>query len=205
MSNEAPITLTLKLEGVNAPWVVIRANDPNQAQQYLDAVAAGGLGDAIARAESGLQSAYNVNKGLGGVTEAAPTGNPFAPAGNNQPAAWDQQQAPQATIQQAPPQNFPQYQEPVPSHQGFQQPQGYQQPQQAAPQQSFAPQGGAPGAPLVQGVPAKLVQSKPGAAKVWQAWADPRPAAQTDHMQKTDDPNHPGLNAGTHKLWAFIR
>ena len=31
------------------------------------------------------------------------------------------------------------------------------------------------------------------------------PKDATEHMQKTDDVNHPGLNAGTHKLWKFIR
>lgn len=210
MSDEAPITVTLKLEGAGAPWLVLRSNDPNQAQQQLDAIAAGGLGDAMARAESALQAAYNVNKTLGGVTQQAPTGNPFGAAPAGQPAAWDVPQAPQNTIQQAPPQNFPQHQEPVPSQHG--QPQ-YQQPQQygQAPQQQYqqppqqAAPAGVPGAPLVQGIPAKMVSSKPGAAKQWQAWADPRPASTTEYMEKTDDPNHPGLNAGTHKLWMFIR
>lgn len=201
--NEAPITVTIKLEGPSAPWLVLRANDPNQAQQYLDAIAAGGMGDAMHRAESALQASYNVSKGLGGTTESAPVGNPFDPAPPNQPAAWDQPQQGQM-IQSAPPQQFQQqappqtYGIPAQATQPYGQPQYQQQPPQA-------PQGAVPGAPLVQGVPAKMVSSKPGAAKQWQAWADPRPASMTDHMEKTDNPQHPGLNAGTHKLWMFIR
>jgi hypothetical protein len=64
--------------------------------------------------------------------------------------------------------------------------------------------GGTPGAPLVAGMPAKLVEGTSAKGK-WQAWADPRPKDQTDHMQKTDDVHHPGIIAGTHKLWKFIR
>lgn len=193
----AAITVTLKLEGAGAPWIVLRANDPNQAQQYLDAIAAGGLGDAISRAESSLQAAYNAGAILGARTEQAPSQGQ---------AAWDAPQQPQNTIQAAPPQNFEQpqaygqQQAYPPAQQAYAPPaQAYQPPpQQAAP-------AGVPGAPLVQGVPAKLVASKPGAAKPWQAWADPRTQEATAHMEKTDDPNHPGLNAGTHKLWLWIR
>jgi hypothetical protein len=64
--------------------------------------------------------------------------------------------------------------------------------------------GGTPGAPLVAGMPAKLVEGTSAKGK-WQAWADPRPKDQTDHMTKTDDINDPGLLNGTKKLWKFIR
>jgi hypothetical protein len=64
--------------------------------------------------------------------------------------------------------------------------------------------GATPGAPLVAGMPAKLISGS-SAKGPWQAWADPRPKEATDHMQKTDDVNHPGLAAGSHKLWKFIR
>jgi hypothetical protein len=57
---------------------------------------------------------------------------------------------------------------------------------------------------MVAGMPAKLVSGS-SARGPWQAWADPRPKDATDHMAKTDDVNHPGLAAGTHKLWKFIR
>jgi hypothetical protein len=64
--------------------------------------------------------------------------------------------------------------------------------------------GGTPGAPLVNGMPAKLV-SGTSARGPWQAWADPRPKEQTDHMAKTEDVNDPGLANGTKKLWKWIR
>lgn len=51
--------------------------------------------------------------------------------------------------------------------------------------------------------PAKLIDKG-----TWKAWADPRPQAATAHLGKdanTDDPQHPGLVAGTHKFWKFIR
>jgi hypothetical protein len=57
---------------------------------------------------------------------------------------------------------------------------------------------------MVAGMPAKLVSGS-SARGPWQAWADPRPKEATDHMTKTDDVNHPGLAAGSHKLWKFIR
>jgi hypothetical protein len=57
---------------------------------------------------------------------------------------------------------------------------------------------------MVAGMPAKLVSGS-SAKGPWQAWADPRPKEATDHMQKTDDVNHPGLANGTMKLWKFIR
>jgi hypothetical protein len=64
--------------------------------------------------------------------------------------------------------------------------------------------GATPGAPMVAGMPAKLISGS-SARGPWQAWADPRPKEATDHMAKTDDVNHPGLAAGTHKLWKFLR
>ena len=80
--------------------------------------------------------------------------------------------------------------------------------QQAPPQQQYqqpAPQQNAtPGAPMVAGMPAKLVSGNKN-GRQWQAWADPRPKEVTEHMQRTDDPNHPGLAQGTHSLWKFIR
>ena len=79
------------------------------------------------------------------------------------------------------------------------------QAQQAAAAAPAAPAAGAtPGAPMVAGMPAKLVSGS-SAKGPWQAWADPRPKEATDHMQKTDDVNHPGLALGSHKLWKFIR
>jgi hypothetical protein len=64
-----------------------------------------------------------------------------------------------------------------------------------------APAAAAPGVPLVLGQPAKWIDKGN-----WKAWADPRPAQMTGNDKlKTDDENHPGLAAGTHKFWRFVR
>lgn len=90
---------------------------------------------------------------------------------------------------------------PVPQYQ-----QQYAAPQQqyAAPAQQYAAPEHVPGAPLVNGQPAKLIKgSKNG--RDWQAWGDPRPKAVTEGMQRTEDPHHPGIAGGTHQLWKWIR
>lgn len=195
MSEEAPLVITIKVEGgPSSPWIVLRSSNPNQAQQDLDAIAASGLADAIGRAHAAVNAGFNAGNVLGARTEAAPVGNGFQPA----------QPSPQAPAnpgwEQGPPPAFAQPQN------------GYgQQPAQAYAQaatqyQPPAPQPAAtPGAPLVMGQPAKLVQSKPGAARAWQAWADPRPKNVTDGLEATNDVNDPGLQNGTKKLWAFLR
>lgn len=73
--------------------------------------------------------------------------------------------------------------------------QQYAQP--AAPAAAAAPAG----VPMVLGIPAKWIDKGS-----WKAWADPRGQAETGPEKlKTDDPNHPGLAAGTHKFWRFVR
>lgn len=57
------------------------------------------------------------------------------------------------------------------------------------------------GVPLILGQPAKWIDKGS-----WKAWADPRSQAETGNDKlKTDDENHPGLAAGTHKFWRFVR
>ena len=57
------------------------------------------------------------------------------------------------------------------------------------------------GVPLVLGQPAKWIDKGS-----WKAWADPRGQQFTGiDKLKTDDENHPGLAAGTHKFWRFVR
>jgi hypothetical protein len=73
-----------------------------------------------------------------------------------------------------------------------------------APQQ-YAPPAAAPaapaGVPLILGIPAKWIDKG-----TWKAWADPRSQAETGNDKlKTDNENHPGLAAGTHKFWRFVR
>jgi hypothetical protein len=204
MSEEAPLVITIKVEGgPSSPWIVLRSSNPNQAQQDLDAIAASGLADAIGRAHAAVNAGFNAGNVLGARTEAAPVGNGFQPA----------QPSPQAPAnpgwEQGPP---PAFAQPQPGYN--QQPaqayaqaaaNGYQQ--QQAPQPQYQPPAAptVPGAPLVLGQPAKLIQSKPGAARAWQAWADPRPKNVTDGMEATADVNDPGLANGTKKLWAFIK
>lgn len=175
MSNEAPITTTLKAPGANAPWVVIRSENTSQLNAQLAEIQANGTFATLANANEAFSAHFTVGAVLGAKPLNAPqdTGAFAAPA-------------PQQPVYEQPVQ---QYQAPAPVQQ-----QQYAPPAQAAP----------PGAPLVQGQPAKLVSGS-SAKGQWQAWADPRPKAMTEHMEKTEDVNHPGLNQGTHKLWKWIR
>lgn len=177
MSNEAPLTTTLKAPGANSPWVVIRSENTSQLNAQLSEIQANGTFATLANANEAFAAHFTVGAVLGARPLNAPqdTGafTDPVPSGLAAPAPQYQQQ----------------YQAPAPVQQ-----QQYAAPAQAAP----------PGAPLVQGQPAKLVTGS-SAKGQWQAWADPRPKAMTEHMEKTEDVNHPGLNQGTHKLWKWIR
>ena len=177
---EAPITTTLKAPGSNAPWMVIRSENTSQLNAQLSEIQANGIFAVLA----GANEAFAAHFTVGGILGATPLN------------------APQDTGAFAPPAPAP-VAEPAPQYQQqYAAPVQQQQQQYAAP---AAPAAGAtPGAPIVAGMAAKLVSGS-SARGPWQAWADPRPKEATDHMQKTDDVNHPGLNAGTHKLWKFIR
>jgi hypothetical protein len=185
----APLTTTIKLPGVSAPWIVVRSENSAQLDAQLNELMANGVGATLGRAQDMIEAQYNTGKGLGARAVDAPvdTGAYAPPAQQYQ----QPQVQPAAPIGYAQPQEQPQYQQPAPQQQ-------YQQP--AAP----APQGATPGAPMVAGMPAKLVSGNKN-GRQWQAWADPRPKEVTEHMQRTDDPNHPGLAQGTHSLWKFIR
>lgn len=185
---EAPITTTLKAPGANAPWIVIRSDDTSQLHQQLAEIQHNGTFAELARANEAFAAHYTTGAILGARPVDAPVSTgaftppatatavaPAAPAAPEDPMAALQAQL--AALQAA----------------------------QAAPAAApAAPAGGTPGAPMVAGMPAKLV-SGTSAKGTWQAWADPRPKDATDHMAKTDDVNHPGLTQGTHKLWKFIR
>jgi hypothetical protein len=185
----APLTTTIKLPGVAAPWIVIRSENSAQLDAQLNELMANGVGATLGRAQDMIEAQFNTGKGLG----ARPVDAPVDTGAFSQPA-------PQAPA--------PQYQEPVPSQPQYQQPQAQPQYQQAPPQQQYqqpaAQPAATPGAPMVAGMPAKLVSGNKN-GRQWQAWADPRPKEVTEHMQRTDDPNHPGLAQGTHSLWKFIR
>lgn len=187
----APLTATIKLPGANAPWLVIRSNNSAQLDAQLNELMSNGVGATLGRAQDMIEAQFNTGKGLGARPLEAPqdTGAFAQPA----PQA-PQYQEPQ--VQAAPPVQYaqPQAQQYAPPVQ-----QQYQQPA-PAPQA----QGATPGAPMVAGMPAKLVSGQKN-GRQWQAWADPRPKEVTEHMQRTDDVNHPGLAQGTHSLWKFIR
>lgn len=183
----APLTTTIKLPGANAPWIVIRSENSAHLDSQLNELMSNGVGATIGRAADMIEAQFNTGKGLGARTVEAPvdTGAYAQPQQQAQPVTYQPvaQQAPQQQYQQPPAQQY----------------------QQPAPQQQYAPpQGATPGAPMVAGMPAKLVSGNKN-GRQWQAWADPRPKEVTEHMQRTDDPNHPGLVQGTHSLWKFIK
>lgn len=204
--DNSAITLTIKIDGgPSMPWIVLRSDNPAQAEQQLGAIAAGGLADALGRAHGAVNAAFQLGLQLGARTETAP-----AP---QQPVAAPQQADPAWGAPQAQPQwSQPQQAAPAPSqYQATQQPaqqyaqaaaNGYQQP---ATQQYQPPQQApVPGAPMVAGQPAKLVKGNKN-GRDWQAWADPRPKEVTQNLPKTDDPNDPRINQGMASYWQFIK
>lgn len=191
---EAALTTTIKAAGPNAPWVVIRSDNSVQLSQQLAELQANTTFADLARANEAFTAHFNVGGILGGrgVTPPQDTGAftppapaPAAPAAPTQQELFAQFMAAQNTAGQptAAPAAAP------------------TAPATAA---QYGGGGATPGAPMVAGMPAKLV-SGTSAKGAWQAWADPGPKDMTDHMTKTDDVNHPGLTSGTHKLWKFIR
>jgi hypothetical protein len=189
MTVEAPLTTTIKAPGANAPWVVIRSNNTVELAQQLSELQANTTFADLARANEAFAAHFTVGAVLGarGLNAPQDTGAFTQPVAAPEPAP--QVDAGAAALQQQ-----------------IAALQAQQAAAAAPPAQSYAPPaaGATPGAPMVAGMPAKLVSGS-SARGAWQAWADPRPKEATEHMQKTDDVNHPGLNAGTHKLWKFIR
>lgn len=189
--NEAPLTATLKSSGdFDSAWLVVRADSPVEMQSMLDALTTNGFGAVLAQADQAFKGSFQVGKGLG----ATPVEAPHNPAPQQQTPPADQNpwgvSAPPA--QQAPAQDNPW---------------GQSVPQQAAPQ-AAGNFGGGDDAPFMPGIgmQAKIitgVSAKTG--KGWRAAADPRDKSITQGKERTDDPNHPGLVAGTHSFWKFMR
>lgn len=181
MTEEAPLTTTLKLPGAAAPWIVVRSNNAVQLQQQLAELEAGTVFADIGRVQTAFEAQFNVGHIMGGrgVAPAQDTGA-FAP----QAPAPQPVEAPQPAYQQAPAQQYQQAPQP--------------------PQQAYQPPAQVPGAPMICGMPAKLVEGAKNGRK-WQAWADPRPREVTDGLAKTDDPNDPRLLAGQASFWKFVR
>jgi hypothetical protein len=199
---EAPITTTLKAPGANSPWLVLRSENTVQQAAQLQEIRANGIFALLAEANEAFAAHFTV----GGILGAKPLDAPqdtgaFAPQQVTAPAAKTEQElfaefmAAQSTA------GMPTAQ---PLASGPTAPNAYPPAQNTYQQPASPGGGGTPGAPMVAGMPAKLV-SGTSAKGAWSAWADPRPKEMTDHMQKTDDVNHPGLANGTMKLWKFIR
>lgn len=191
---EAPITITLKSgKDFDAAWLVLRSDNPVEAQSMLDALTNNGFGAVLGKADAAFKAEFIAGKGLGATPVEAPQ-NPAPPAQQENP--WAASVPPQQ--QAAPAQQDPWG--------------GYGQQAQAPAQQAQPQQAGNFGgddAPFLPGLgmQAKVVtgvSKKTG--KPWRAAADPRSQQQTQHIQeRTDDPNHPGLAAGTHTFWKFLR
>ena len=193
-NNEAAITMTLKSgKEYDAAWVVLRADSPVEAQSMLDALTNNGFGAVLGKADAAFKAEFIAGKGLGATPIEAPQ-NPAPPAQQENP--WAASVPPQ---QQA----APAQQDPWGGYgQQAQAPQQQAQPQQAG---NF----GGDDAPFLSGLgmQAKIitgVSKKTG--KPWRAAADPRPQNMTQGIsERTDDPNHPGLAAGTPTFWKFLR
>lgn len=191
---EAPITTTLKAPGANSPWIVLRSENTVQLKAQLSELQGNGTWAELANANEAFQAHFTVGSVLGARPIDAPVDTgAFAPQQVSAPAAAPTEQELFAQFMAA--QNTANLPTAAPAA-------APTAPATAA--QYGGGGGGTPGAPLVAGMPAKLV-SGTSAKGAWQAWADPRPKEMTDHMQKTDDVNHPGLTSGTHKLWKFLR
>lgn len=199
--NEAPFSINFKpATGYDAPQITIRADSAAELVQKLGEAEAAGLFATAGNAHQAFKAQYNVAGALG-----AEQVDHMATA--MQPPAFAQQAVQEATpqwgVQPATGQGVPQPPAPpVP-------PAPPQQPVAAAP--AYAPPAApaapgsapAPGAPMTPFGPAKLIDKG-----TWKAWADPRPQAATQHLGKdanTEDPQDPGLVAGTRKFWKFIR
>ena len=198
---EAPLSVNFKPStAYDAPMLTIRGGDPNELGQRVTGAQQSGVVDTISNADRACKTAYgpspgaqNVQNIMGGqVLETqpapAPAPAPAAPANDGwattpAPAWGAQPQAPAAA--------------PAPAY----------QPQAQAP-------AGSNGAPFIPAFNQNATfRSGNGARGPWSAYLDPRPkqvtdALPVDHTGKvpsTEDPNHPGLAAGTHKFAKFLR
>lgn len=200
---EAPVSVNFKpAEGFAAPLLTIRGENAFEIKSNIEATAGSGLFEAIAQADSQFKAAYSNAPSTGAVNAAnvlgatqvatapapAPAAAPVADGWAAQPtAAWGQG-APAAAPAAAP---------------------AYAPAPAAAP--NPAASAGAPFIPAFG--QAAVFRSGQSARGPWSAYFDPRPkqvtdAIPADHTGKvpsTDDVNHPGLAAGTHKFSKFIR
>ena len=185
------VTVTIKGENHTDPWLVVNASSPVELHSMLEALASNGIGAVVANAQTAFRGHLAAGKGLGATPIEAPQ-NPAPPAQQENP--WAASVPPQQ--QAAPAQQDPWggYSQQAPAQQA--------QPQQAG---NF----GGDDAPFLSGIgmQAKVITGvSKKTNKPWRAAADPRPQNMTQGItERTDDPNHPGLAAGTHTFWKFLR
>lgn len=194
--SEAPLSVNFKPgTGYDAPQLTIRAADPVSLKQRVEGSAGSGLFESIATAANQFKAAYGTPSGAAETVQqvlaATPVAAPApAPA---QADGWAAQPTPAwGAAPQAAPAAAQQYAAPAPA---------------ANPAASA-------GAPFIAAFgQAATFRSGQSARGAWSAYMDPRPkqvtdALPVDHTGKvpsTDNENHPGLAAGTHKFTKFIR
>ena len=193
---EAALVATLKSSAAHdASWLVVRADNPVELQGHLDAISSNGLGAVLASADAAFKAAFTAGKGLGATPVAAPQ-NPAPPQQTQAQAQQDNPWAAQQPAQQVPPADSNPWG--VPAQQAA-------QPAGAA--NTFGGGGGEAGAPYLAGLgmhAKRVTGTSKKTGKPYAFWGDPRAYEITKHMpEKTDDPNHPGLAAGTHSFTKF--
>jgi hypothetical protein len=192
-NTEAALTATFKAgKDFDAPWLVVRADNPPQLVAYIESIQQGGLAAILAAAAKDFHGVYQMGHQLGATPAApvqqAPVQQPVAA-----PQAAPQQQggfpqAPQWGGQQQPAQQAPAYQQPV-----------------APPAQAATPAEGPliPGLGMTAKVKTGFAKTGPKVGQPWTRFEDPRPWAQIKDLAKTKDINDPGIAAGTARYEAY--
>lgn len=203
MAKDFQFVVTVKsAAGPSSPWLVIGADDVQSLQQNLRAAESVGITADIGRLSALFQNGTALGSTLGATAidpePAQDNGQWGQGTGGGDPWGGQQQATPPASDNPWGSSAGPAAQ---PPQQGAW---GGQQAPAPAPQADAAGQVGPP--PMVLGQPAKHIGPKVGKnGKTWEAWADPRPKALTQHIQdRTDDPNDPGLASGAKVFWRFI-
>jgi len=187
---EANYSFTAKTESGNL--LTVRGQSASEFNNnIIEAVESGDLLSNIGRFESAAKAgAIQIGAQLGGQS--------VTPHQNQEQLGLTQPARSEPAYQQAPPTQPQQSYQP-----------SSQQPQQYTPQSANAPlPSNEPVGPFIQalGQNASYKEGIGKTGKPWRRFADPRPwGVVKDIPNETDDPNHPGIGAGTHRFSAWIR